>query len=137
MPRSMRVTLAWFTPVNVARAQYSLAGLEAVSANPDDADVDSGWHLDLKSDGPNANMIKRGSVWSRRLVNRCLSAPEFDGDAEIPICVQCRDTAGGGLNPDDDIPFAISVTLEVEAEVQYDILDEVEQKIRLRLQQGS
>ena len=42
-----------------------------------------------------------------------------------------------GLNPDDDIPFAIAVTLEVEAEVQYDILDEVEQKIRLRLQQGS
>ena len=98
VPRSMRVTLAWFTPVNVARAQYRLAGLEAVSADLDDPDIESGWHLDLKSDGPNANMIKRGSVWSRRLVNRNLTTPEFDSDAEIPICVQCRDTAGGGLN---------------------------------------
>jgi len=137
VPRSMRVTLAWFTPVNVARAQYRLAGLEAVSADLDDAAIELGWHLDLKSERPNANMIKRGSVWSRRLVNRNLTTPEFDNDAEIPICVQCRDTAGGGLNPDDDIRFAIAVTLEVEAEVQYDILDEVEQKIRLRLQQGS
>lgn len=81
-------------------------------------------------------MIKRGSVWSRRLISKNLKTPEFENDAEIPICVQCRDTAGGGLNPDDDIPFAIAVTLEVEAEVQYDILDEVEQEVRLRLQQN-
>ena len=136
-PRSMRVTLAWFSPVDSTRAQYRLAGLEAVSADEiDDAD-DKRWCLDLKTDGPDANMIRRGSVWSRRLINRIQTVPEYDDGADIPICVQCRDTAGGGLSPDDDISFAIAVTLEIEAEVQYDIFEEIEQTIRVRLRQGA
>ena len=93
--------------------------------------------LDLKSEGPDANMIRRGSVWSRRLVHNRQTVPGFEADAEIPICVQCRDTAGGGLSPDDDIRFAIAVTLEVETEVEYDILDEVEQRIRLTVIQAA
>lgn len=137
VPRSMRVTLSWFSPVNPARAQYRLAGLEAVVADGQNYDEDKGWGLDLKSDGPDSNMVKRGSIWSRRLVNRIKTVPEFEADAEIPICVQCRDTAGGGLSPDDDIEFAIAVTLEVEAEVQYDVLEEVEEQVRLRLRRGA
>ncbi len=111
--------------------------MEAVVADDIEDDEDKRWGLDLKTDGPDANMIKRGSVWSRRMVNRILSVPEFGDDADIPICVQCRDTAGGGLNPDDDIDFAIAVTLEIEADVQYDIYDEIDQQIRLRLRRGA
>ncbi len=139
VPRSMRVTIAWFSPVNAARAQYRLASLEAVAADEIDDEGDSSWGLDLKSDGdgPDANMVKRGSVWSRRLVNRIRKVPEFSEDAVIPICVQCRDASNGGLSPDDDIAFAIAVTLEIEAEVQYDIHEEIEQKIRLSLRRGT
>ena len=133
VPRSMRVTLAWFSPVNPTRAQYRLAGLEAVAADGLDAEEDKRWGLDMKSDGPDANLIKRGSVWSKRLINRVQTVPDFENGADIPICVQCRDTSGGGLSPDEDIAFAIAVTLEIEAEVQYDVLDEVEQQIRLLL----
>ncbi len=133
VPRSMRVTIAWFSPTNPARAQYRLASLEAVAAPGVDEDELEHWGLNLKSDGPDANLVKRGSVWSRRLVNRTASTPEYDGAFNIPICVQCRDAANGGLSPDDDIEFALVVTLEVEAEVQYDIHNEVEQKLRLRL----
>lgn len=137
VPRSMRVTLAWFSPVNPARAQYRLAGLEAVVADDLDDDEDRGWGLNLKSDGPDANMVKRGSIWSRRLVHRIQTVPQFENGADIPICVQCRDTASGGLSPDDDIAFAMAVTLEIEADVQYDILDEIEQEIRVRLRRGA
>lgn len=137
VPRSMWVTLAWFSPVNPSRAQYRLASLEAVVADGLDVDEDKGWGLDLKSDGPDANQIKRGTVWSRRLVHRVQRVPDYDDGADIPICVQCRDAAGGGLSPDDDIDFAIAVTLEVEADIQYDILEEVEQQIRLRLRPNS
>jgi hypothetical protein len=135
IPRSMRTTIAWFSPVNSARAQYRLAGLEAVVADGIDTDEDTGWGLDLKSEprGPDANMIKRGSIWSRRMVHRIQTVPDFDEGTDIPICVQCRDTSSGGLSPDDDITFALAVTLEIEAEVQYDIHEEVEQQIRLRL----
>ena len=137
VPRSMRVTIAWFSPVNSARAQYRLASLEAVAADGVDGDEDKGWGLDLKSDGPDANMIKRGSIWSKRMIHSRQGVPEFEEDAEIPIRVQCRDASGGGLSPDEDIEFAIAVTLEVEAEVQYDIYEEIEQRLRLRLQRGT
>lgn len=132
VPRSMRTTIAWFSPVNPARAQYRLASLEAVAADDMDENEDMAWGLGFKSDGPDANMIKRGSVWSKRMVNKSVTVPEFGEGAEIPICVQCRDTSNGGLNLDEDIAFALAVTLEIEAEVQYDIHAEVEQRIRLQ-----
>ena len=50
-------------------------------------------------DGLDANIIKRGSVWSKRLKHQIQSIPEFEDGAEIPIRVQCRDTSNGGLMP--------------------------------------
>lgn len=133
VPRSMRATIAWFSPINPARAQYRLASLEAVVANDIEDEEDKTWKLDLVSHGPDVNMVKRGSVWSRRLVNRSATTPIFGAAAEIPICIQCRDTSNGGLTPDDDIAFALAVTLQIESEVQYDIHNEVEQQVRVRL----
>ena len=130
--RSMWVTLAWFSPVNISRAQYRLASLEAVSA--DDRNFrDDGWGLALKTDGysPDANMIKRGSVWSRRLTFKNQHAPDYDEEGFVPIGVQCRDASGGGLGPDQVIDFAIAVTLQVEQPVQYDVLDEISLKLRV------
>ena len=135
LPRSMRVTLAWFSPVNPSRAQYRLAALEAAAFNEADDEDDSSWGFDMSADGPgpDANIIKRGSVWSKRLKNRVQAIPEFGDEADIPIRVQCRDASGGGLNQDEDIMFAIAVTLQVEAEVQFDIHQEIEQALRVRL----
>ena len=136
-PRSMRVTLAWFSPVDSVRAQYRLASLEAIAFDEEENEQDSGWCLDLKSSGPDANMIKRGTVRSRRLVNRTQKAPTFEDGDEVPIYVQCRDASAGGLSPDEDIAFAIAVTLEVEADVQYDIHQEVEHLIRVRIRNAA
>lgn len=135
VPRSMRVTLTWFSPVDATRAQYRLAGLEAVAAEEDDDRHDDGWLLDLKTAGPDANMVKRGSVWSRRLKHRVQTVPEFEDGDDIPICVQCRDTGSGALSPDEEIRFAIAVTLEIEAPVRYDVHDEVANVLRVRLRQ--
>jgi hypothetical protein len=125
LPRTMRVTLAWFSPVNPSRAQYRLAALEAAASD------DDGWGFDMKPD--DTNIIKHGSVWSKRLKNRIQTIPTFGEDAEIRIRVQCRDASGGGLSQDEDIEFAIVVTLQVEAEVQFDIHQEIEQALRIRL----
>ena len=133
LPRSMRVTLAWLSPVNPSRAQYRLAALEAAAVNEADDEDDDRWGFDMTPDGLDANIIKRGSVWSKRLKNRIQTIPEFGEDADIPIRVQCRDASGGGLNQDEDIMFAIAVTLQVETEVQFDIHQEVEQALRIRL----
>ena len=90
--------------------------------------------FDMTPDGLDANIIKRGSVWSKRLKNRVQTIPEFGEDADIPIRVRCRDASGGGLNQDEDILYAIDVTLQVEAEVQFDIHQEIEQALRVRAQ---
>lgn len=132
IPRSMRVTLAWFSPINAARAQYRLAGLEAIALDDEGTEQDKTWWLDLKSDGPDANMIKRGTVWSRRLVQNRDLVPPFADRAVIPIRVQCRDAASDGLPKDSEIHFAIAVTLEVEVDVQFDIYAEINNELRLR-----
>jgi hypothetical protein len=135
VPRSMHVTLAWFSPVDPARARYRLAGLEAIASDnaPETDEVnDKFWGLALKGAGLDDNMIKRGTVWSRRLTHHRLTVPEFDESATIPIRVQCRDASGGGLSPDADIRFAIAVTLVIEAQVQFDIHQEIREAILVR-----
>ena len=48
-----------------------------------------------------------------------------------PIRVQCRDGSGGGLSPDEDIRFALAVTLEVEAESLFDVHTEIRDRLRV------
>lgn len=128
--RSMRVTLAWFSPMDVRRVAYRLASLEAFCADGQGGDKDNGWGLRLKGSGPDSNMVKRGSVWSQRLVHAVKTVPDFDEGASLPLCVQCRDASRGGLNQDLDIRFAIAVTLEVEAGVEFDVHQQIQDKLR-------
>ena len=137
--RSMWVTIAWFSPVLPTRARYRLALLEAIPHGTDlfgDLTVDDGWRLDMRPQQLDANIIKRGTVWSRRLIHSGATVPNYDDEAALPIRVQCRDNSGGGLNPDDDIRFALAVTLELEAETRFDIHEEIEHELRVRLQRA-
>ena len=134
--RSMLVTLAWFSPVEPVRARYRLAALEAVAADGDmlaDDDEDKHWNLAMKGGPPGVALIKRGTVWSRRLVHNRVRAPDFRSGSTLPIRVQCRDASGGGLDPDEEIPFAIAVSLQVAATAQYDVHEEIRDQLRVRL----
>ena len=136
MHRAMCVTLAWFSPVEASRARYRLAALEAVATDGgefDDGVEDKGWHLSMKNGHLDGKMIKRGTLWSRRMVHDRVRVPEFEEEASLPIRVQCRDASGGGLNPDDEIRFAIAVTLEVEETARYDVHQEVRDALRVRV----
>ena len=134
--RSMLVTLTWFSPVEPARARYRLAALEAISADVDEFEDDAEdkhWNLAMKSEPPAVAIIKRGTAWSRRLVHNRVRAPEFDDAATLPVRVQCRDASGGGLDPDLDIRFAIAVTLQVAATAEYDVHEEIQDQLLIRL----
>ena len=138
VPRTLWVTLAWFSPTNPTRAQYRLAGLEAICSDRLGGNDDDTWSLDLKADGIDPKILRKGSVWSRRFIKRRkTSEPQFEDGHEIPICVQCRDTASNGLSPDDDIRFAIAVSLEIESEVQYDVYQEISERLRVRATTGT
>jgi hypothetical protein len=134
--RSMWVTIAWFSPVMATRARYRLARMEAIPHDHDllgDLIEDDGWCLNLTGCELDKNLIKRGTVWSRRLVHRSLAAPDFDDEKVLPVQVQCRDSSGGGLSPDDDIEFAIAVTLEVEDTAAFDVHNEIQNRLRVGL----
>ena len=136
LPRALRVTLAWFSPVDPTRAVYRLAKLSAIAAAAGEADKDDSWGLKLKGDGPDANMVARGTVWSRRLVTNAKAAPAFGDNAVLPIRVQCQETMKDALSPDDDVRFAIVVSLEIEAEARFDVLQEIREAIAVRLRDG-
>lgn len=94
VPRSMRITLAWFSPISSSRARYRLASLKAISADQNedfDGEGDEGWGLLLKSNGPDSRMIAKGTTWSRRLVHKRLASPAYLSDKSVPIRVQCQD----------------------------------------------
>lgn len=132
--RTMIATIAWFSPVLATRARYRLALLEAVAHSHDllgDLIEDDGWGLDLRVGDLNKNIIKRGTVWSHRMVHGGPVVPNYGDDKVLPIRVQCRDGSGGGLSPDEDIRFALAVTLEVEAETAYDVHTEIRDRLRV------
>ncbi|MBT3072024.1 S8 family serine peptidase [Rhodomicrobium sp. Az07] len=134
--RSMRVTLAWFSPTDSTRARYRLASLQAMASDNidgEDEDKDAGWGLLMQASGPDERMIGRGTVWSRRLIHKRLASPAYEDGETVPIRVQCQDASGGALSPDIDIRFAVAVTLEVEAGVQFDIHEELREKVRPRV----
>jgi hypothetical protein len=138
--RSMVVTLAWFSPTDPVRARYRLAALEAVAADGDmtfDGPQDGTWHLRLKADQFDANQIKRGTVWSKRLVNEIKTTPTIGNEAILPIRVQCRDSSGGGLSPDEDIRFAIAVSLETEIVDGLDIHQEIRDRLQVSVLGGA
>lgn len=137
--REMYVTLAWFSPVDPSRARYRLAALEAICSDGDSTNgdvADKGWGLAMKSGHLDANIIRRGTVWSRRMVPGRVHVPKFDEGTSLPIRVQCRDASGGGLNPDDEIKFAIAVSLRLADTVQYDVHEEIREQLLVRVRES-
>lgn len=134
--RSMLVTLAWFSPVEPTRARYRLAALEAIAADgsmQEDGEKDDEWGLGMKSAPPNKYLISRGTIWSQRLVHKRKKVTKFVDDATLPIRVQCRDASGGGLNRDEEIRFAMVVTLQLEEAVRYDIHEQIRDRLLIRI----
>ncbi len=132
--RSMLVTLFWFLPVDPSRAKYRLAALEAISVDGDILeDGDNPWRIDMRSRPPHIDLLKRGTVWSRRFVHKRVSVPDYGDNATLPIRVQCKDASGGGLGQDEVIRFAIAFTLRLEQQVSYDIHEEIRNQLQVRL----
>lgn len=126
--RDIRVTIAWNSPVDSVSSTYRLAKLEA-QADTADATKDNKWGLDVKSDALDINMIGKGTVWSHRLRPRIRTAPAYGENAVLPIRVQ----ASGPVSQDDDIHYAIAVSLEVEVGTEIDVYQEIQDQLRVRL----
>lgn len=132
-PRQLRVTVAWFCPVTTHRTVYRTAVLGATCRSHDTEVVDKEWKVKMKGWGPDLNMAGKGSVWSWRLTSKTQKIPQLDARPVIPICISCREAWPGALAPEDDVPFAVAVSFELEEQVSFDVYQEIQSQLRVRV----
>lgn len=118
--RRFTVTLAWLTPCNPRDRRYRQAflwcSLPQERLGVSRAEIDS-------------DTARRGTVEHRILEGESVVAI-VDGDT-LDITVNCREDAGG-LN--QTIPYALAVTLEVAEPLEASIFEQVQERIRLRIE---
>ena len=120
--RRLTITLSWFSPINTNHRNFRKAALHFSPPNDD--------LLNLKRSEADHNQVKRGTVQHEILESERVSDYQ-DGDFLV-IPVQCRPDAIEIL--DEDIDYALVVTLEVKEGVEIPIYNEVRVGIRAQVQ---
>jgi hypothetical protein len=118
--RRLTLTLAWFTPVNLAHRGYRRAALR----------VDPKGSLDFVRNRQEAdgNSVARGTVQHEILESRGALAFQ-DGDS-LEFVITNRAAAG---TLDGQVPYAFLVTLETAVDLQLPIYAEVSTRLRQRI----
>ena len=119
-PRSLTVTVAWFSPIKPSHQSYRCVKLEASPLNPP---VEVLGVERLKQQPADA-MVKRGTIFHEH----------FDGDKAVPFVdngylglrVWCKEDAGG---VEKSIRYGIAITIEAKNAIP--IYDEIEQRLRV------
>ena len=115
--RRLTATLAWLTPVNLRHREYRRAQLWI--------DVPENGIGTTDRCGLDAMTARRGTV-EHRVFEGVDAVPFLDGD-RIRFQVNCREEAG---ELDTPAVYALAVTLEVGADVQVDVYQEIAARIR-------
>jgi hypothetical protein len=121
-PRSLTVSVAWFSPVKPGHQSYRCVRLEAASLNPPMEVLG----VERRGSQPADASIKRGSVFHEH----------FEGDAAVPFLddghlslqVWCKEDAG--LAAPQAIQYALAVTLRAQADIP--VYDQVQARLRIR-----
>ena len=116
-PRSITMTLAWFSPVNVRHRAYRRAKLEVQPAN-----LATSAGVSRASDQPSDKSVPRGSLFHVRYSGD--KAVPYVDEGHIRFRVFCREQAGP---LDEEIRYGLAMTIEAGEAVP------VYQQIRHRL----
>jgi len=114
--RRLTATLAWLTPTNQQHKDYRKAYLWI--------DVPE-QNIGTQRDGLDAASARRGTV-EHRIFKGTNAVPFIDG-TKLRIVVSCKEDAG---TLDVAVPYAVAVTLEVGPDVQIDIYQQINFRIR-------
>lgn len=124
------ITLATITPINSGHQAWRRAD---VWFHPDASrppkSKDALTKLRLDRDEADARSVQRGTVQHEVLVGT-RAAPFVDGD-DVEIHVSCRADAGA---LEEEVPYALAVTLEIAPELGIDIYQEVRTRVHARVQ---
>jgi len=120
--RRLTITLAWFTPVNPNHRYLREAKL--FFEPPKKADK-----LELERQESDHHQVQRGTIQHEILESKKVSDYQ-DGD-DLIIPVQCNADACDRL--DEEIPYALTVTLEVKEGINVPIYQEIRDRIQLQI----
>lgn len=118
--RSVSITAAWLTPLNLAHRGYRIAKLEAGPGG----DKNFSLNVSRSAEQPTHHAVGRGTVFHQRWEGT--DAATFVDDGHLVLNVSCK--AAGAL--DEAIPYAVAVTLEVDEGIEVPIYQEIRQRLR-------
>ena len=119
-PRSVTLTLAWFSPVNIHHRAYRRAKLEI---KPDNLNVSAG--VQRVPAQPSDKSVPRGSLFHVRYQGS-LAVPFVD-DGHLSFYVFCREQ-GGPL--DEPVRYGLAVT--IEAGGHFSVYQELRQRLEVQ-----
>ena len=123
-PRSVTVTVAWFTPINPRHQGYRMVALEAKPGG----DPKFSLGVDRSKMQPHDRAIDRGTVYQdRREGSRAV--PYVDG-GDLLVRIAARETAGEFTHP---VPYALAVSIEVAVGSTIPVYDEVRAAVLARV----
>ena len=117
--RKLTITLAWFSPINLAHRNYRKSSL---SFNPPKDE------LLIDRSEAQWQQVKRGTVQHEVLTGKSITDYEDGTNVKIPII--CRSDAG---DLDEPVHYGLAVTLEVAEEIDIPIYEEVKERIRIKV----
>lgn len=121
-PRSLTVTVAWFSPIKPGHQSYRCVRLEADTMVP---------HIQVlgvkrRKSQPADPTVKRGSVFHEHFEGE--SAVPFIDDGHLSLRIWCKEDAG--LAGNEEVRYGIAVTIESEAALP--VYNEIQQRLLIR-----
>lgn len=121
-PRSLTVSLAWFSPIKPGHQSYRCIRLDASPAHPPLEVLG----VERSKSQPADASVKRGTVFHERFEGA--AAVPFIEDGHLSLKVWCKEDAGGV--DEDAVRYGIAVTIETESALP--IYDEIQARLRVQ-----
>jgi hypothetical protein len=123
-PRSLTVTVAWFSPVKAGHRNYRGIKLEAAPVSPPKEVLGVERHGGQPADAA----VKRGTIFHERFTGE--AAVPFIDDGHLALQVWCKEDAGG--HEEEVIRYGIAITLRAGTAIP--VYDQIQERLRIRPQ---
>jgi hypothetical protein len=121
-PRSLTVTVAWFSPIKPGHQSYRSVRLEASPLHPPVQVLG----VKRRTSQPADPSVKRGSVFHEHF-HGTSAVPFIDG-GHLALSVWCKEDAG----VDERVPIRYGIAVTIQAETALPVYAEIQQLLRVR-----
>ena len=119
VPRSITITLAWFSPVNARSRAYRMVRLEV------SGDFEAGFGASRSNNQPSHYSIRRGTLFHQRYNGN--KAVQSNDNEDFAFNITCKAAAGA---IDEPVRYGLVVTIEAEEGIA--VYQEISTRLRVR-----